>query len=71
MGNDTNNLLSSLAGTATQVSDFLSKVQGKLTPEQKELLDKELGGDGKFNSEMKKTQADLTKILNDLNNFTK
>jgi hypothetical protein len=71
MGNDANNLLSSLAGTATQVSNFLSKIQQNLTPEQKELLDKELGGDGKFNSQMKKTQEDLTKALQDLNNFGK
>jgi hypothetical protein len=71
MDNDVNNLIGSLANTAGQMSDFLTNIQKKLTPEQKELLDKELGGDGKFNSEMKKTQKELTKVLKDLNNFGK
>lgn len=67
MGNDINNILSSLTSTASQMGDFLSKVQEHLTPEQKELLNKELGGDGAFGTQMKKTQDDLAKMMNDLN----
>jgi small-conductance mechanosensitive channel len=69
--NDAKNILNALADTANQVTSFLNGIQDKLTPEQKEMLDNELGGNGEFHKKMKKTQEDLSKVMVDLNNLNK
>jgi len=67
--NNLNNVLSSLSGTANAVGVFLNDIQKTLTPEQKEMLDKQLAGQGGLNSQMEKVNKDLAQALKDLNNF--
>jgi hypothetical protein len=62
-----NNVLNSLSKTASDMSEFLSKTVNNLTPEQKEMLNKELGGD--FTVAMKKTQDDLASVMKNINNL--
>lgn len=69
--NNTKDILNTLANTANQLSSFFSKVQDSLTPDQRAMLDKELGGTGAFNKKMNKTQKDLDKVMSNLNNFNK
>lgn len=67
--NNLNEMLSSLGETANQIGLFFSNVKNNLSEEQKAELDKQLGGNGAFNTEMNKVSNDLGKALNDLKNF--
>jgi hypothetical protein len=57
--NELNDVLSQLSGTADSLNKFLTQVKEKLPEDQKE----------KFNEEISKAQADLSKVVGDINNF--
>lgn len=67
MENNTSNILNSLGNTAQQLGDFLNNIQKTLNPEQKAELDKEMKGN--FAKEMNKVQSDISKAIEDINNF--
>lgn len=69
--NELSDMLNSLGSTAGKVSNFLNALQSNLTDEQKEALNKELGGAGGVFSQMNKVQEDMTKALKDLDNLNK
>lgn len=67
MSQTDNNLFGSLSNIAKELGNALSEVN-KLAanPQVKEALDKELGGEGKFNSEMEKTLKELGEVTDKL-----
>lgn len=52
-------MLDSMNNSASKLSIFLNKIQDSLPADQRELLKKE----------MDKAQSDISKAMNDLNNF--
>jgi hypothetical protein len=69
--NNAADILNSLGQTADKVSSFLTDMQKSLTPEQKKMLDKEMGGSQAFQQKMKEAQDNLTKALSDIHKFNK
>ncbi len=57
--NELNDVLSQLSGTADSLNKFLTQVKDRLPEDQKE----------KFTAEISKAQADLSKVVGDINNF--
>lgn len=56
---DIQDVLSNFKNTASMLNTFLNQTRESLPQEQKDLLDKEF----------KKAQADLSKVMGDINNF--
>lgn len=69
--NNAGQMVEALNQAATQIGNFLTQVQGQLTPEAKAELDKALGGDGALAQEMAKANAGLKDAMEKLNNFSK